>query len=51
VQLWRRRRCGWNLSERASVTITDATSGATIYYTMNGTTPTTSSTKCTGLLR
>jgi hypothetical protein len=34
---------GGNYSSAQSVTISDSTSGATIYYTTNGTTPTTSS--------
>jgi alpha-L-arabinofuranosidase len=39
-----------NYTTAQSVTIADGTAGATIYYTTNGTTPTTSSTKYTGAI-
>jgi uncharacterized repeat protein (TIGR03803 family) len=39
---------GGNYGVTQSVTITSATAGSAIYYTTNGTTPTTSSTKYTG---
>lgn len=41
---------GGNVPAGQKVTITDATKGAVIYYTTNGTRPTTSSTKYTGAI-
>ena len=41
---------GGEVEEGAKVTISCATSGATVYYTTDGTTPTTSSTKYTGAI-
>jgi hypothetical protein len=41
---------GGSYSSPQSVTITDSTAGATIYYTTNGSTPTTSSTTYTGAI-
>ena len=41
---------GGTYSSAQTVSLTDATSGATIYYTTNGSTPTASSTKYTGAI-
>jgi hypothetical protein len=41
---------GGSYTSAQSVTITDATAGSTIYYTINGTTPTTASTLYTGAI-
>jgi hypothetical protein len=41
---------GGTYSSTQSITITDSTPGATIYYTTDGSTPTTSSTKYTGAI-
>jgi len=41
---------GGTYTAAQTVTLTDSTSGATVYYTTNGTTPTTSATKYTGAI-